>query len=116
MVVTLRGMALRSIAVIVLVSGMADYLAFDVGDPLAPMSAGGTPSFICATLSLHLNSSPPAIRLTDSNDDGCIGCAAGFTAHRIKLPVVDAIATTSALYILPPSGPSLTRIDPPPRA
>jgi len=107
-------MALRLIAAIVLLSGMADYLAFDVADPLAPMSAAGTPSFICTNVNLHL--SPPTIMGTDTHDDGCICCAAGFTARRAELPVADVVTATSTLYILPPSDPSLARVDPPPRA
>jgi hypothetical protein len=112
MVFTLRGVALRLIAVIVLLSGTADYLAFDVGDPLAPMSAAGTPGSICSSVKL----SPPTILPADAHDDGCIGCAAGFTAHRVQLLVAEATTTTNALYILPISDPSLARINPPPRA
>jgi hypothetical protein len=112
MVFTLCGVALRLIAVIVLLSGTADYLAFDVGDPLAPMSAAGTPSFICS----RVNLSPPTILPTDAHDDGCIGCAAGFTAHRVKLLIAEVIATTNVLYIRRPSDPPLARVDPPPRA
>ena len=114
MVITLRAVALRLIAVIVLLSGVADYLAFDVGDPLAPMSAAGTPGLIGPVINFHL--SPPAILPNDSHDDGCIGCAAGFTARRVRLQLAEVIATTSALCVLPPSGPPLARVDPPPRA
>jgi hypothetical protein len=112
MVFTLRDATVRLIAVIVLLSGMADYLAFDVGDPLAPMSAAGTPGLICSSVKL----SPPTVLPTDAHDDGCIGCAAGFTAHRVKLLVAEVIATSEVLCILPPSDPPLARINPPPRA
>jgi len=114
MVFTLRGVTLRLIAVIVLLSGVGDFFAFDVGDPLAPMSAAGTPGFICTSGNRHL--SPTTIRHTDSQDDGCICCAAGFTVHRVELIVAEVTATMSLLYILPPSDPQLDRVDPPPRA
>lgn len=111
---TLRGPALRWIALIVLLSGMADYLAFDVGDPLAPMSAAGSAGFMALNVNPHL--SPTTILPIDTHDDGCICCAAGFTSCRVRFLVAEAIATTSAWYVIPPSDPTLARVDPPPRA
>jgi hypothetical protein len=110
-----RRAALRLIALIVLLSGTADYFAFDVGDPLAPMSASGTSSFIGASGSHHMMS-PTTIRQTDTQDDGCIGCAAGFAAHRVEFLVAEVIAMMNALSVFHPSDPRLLRVDPPPRA
>jgi len=110
----LRGVTLRLIAVIVLLVGVADYFAFDVGDPLAPMSAAGMPTLICKSVHRHLG--PASILHTDTQDDGCICCAAGLTAHQVELVVAEVIATTSTWYILPPSDPRFDRVDPPPRA
>ena len=114
MVFTVRVVILRLIAVSVLLSGVADYLAFDVCDPLAPMSAGGMPSLSRTNVNRHL--SPATVLRTDTQDDGCICCGAGFTAHRVELLVAHVIATANALYILPPSDPQLSLVDPPPRA
>jgi hypothetical protein len=114
MVFTVRGVILRLIAVIVLLSGVADYLAFDVGDPLAPMSAAGMPSLSRKSVDRHLCSA--TVLQTDTQDDGCICCGAGFIAHRVELLVAEIIATASALYILPPSDPQISLVDRPPRA
>ena len=110
----MRRAALRLIALIVLLSGAADYFAFDLGDPLAPMSAAGTSSHIGAGTIHHM--SPTTIRNTDTQDDECIGCAAGFTAHRVGFLVAEGIATMNALSVFHPSDPQLVRVDPPPRA
>ena len=110
----MRAATLRLIAVLLLLSGTADYLAFDVGDQLAPMSEAGTPGFVPTNAHRHLSST--GIRHTDSQDDGCLGCAPGFTAQPVELPVADVIATANALFILPASDPQLVRVDPPPRA
>jgi hypothetical protein len=114
MVAVLRGATLRLIALLVLFSGAADYFAFDRSDPLAPMSAAETPSFIRTSVSYHL--SPTTIRHTDTQDDGCICCAAGFPAHPAQLRAAAVIATANAFCVLPPADPQLVRVDPPPRA
>ena len=111
---TLRGATLRLIAIIVLLSGAADYFAFDVTDPLAPMSAAGAPGFISQCVKNHLSST--AIRHPDGADDGCICCAAGFPAHRVEFLVAEVIAAMNALYIPALSDPQVVRFDPPPRA
>jgi hypothetical protein len=114
MKITLRGATLRLIAIIVLLSGAADYFAFDVTDPLAPMSAAGTPSFISQYAKHHLSST--AIRHPDGADDGCICCAAGFPAPPIMLRGTAIIAIMNTASVLRPCDPQLVRVDPPPRA
>jgi hypothetical protein len=110
----LRGIPLRLIAILLLLSGVADYVAFDVGDQRAPMSAAGKYSLIDPGIEDDL--SHTTIGHTDSHDDGCIGCAAAVTADRLKLVVSELIETTTRVDILPPSDPQLVRVDPPPRA
>ena len=110
----MRRAALRLIALIILLSGTADYLAFDIGDPLAPMGAAGTSSFIGPSTRHRMRQT--TIRNTDTQDDGCIGCAAGFTAHRVEFLVAEVTATINALSVFHPSDPQLVRVDPPPRA
>jgi hypothetical protein len=111
--------ALRLIALIVLLSGAADYFAFDVGDPVAPMNAAGTSNLICSRTSgasASYRMSPTTIGQTDTQDDGCIGCAAGFTAHRVDFRIAEVIAAANNLSVFHPSDPQLVRVDPPPRA
>ena len=110
----MRGLTLRLIAIIVLLSGVADYFAFDVGDPLAPMSAAGRHSFFDPGVEGH--SSRTRIDHTDTHDDGWIGCAAAVTADRIELLVSELIEATTRIDVLTPSDPQLVRVDPPPRA
>jgi hypothetical protein len=114
MVFNVRVATFRLIALIVLLTGAADYLAFDVGDPLAPMNALGTPGFTAGSISHRMN--PPAVRQTDSQDDRCICCAAGFPAQQIVLRGVVEVATANDFFILHQSDPQLVHVDPPPRA
>jgi hypothetical protein len=109
-----RHTALRLVALIVLLSGAADYCAFDLSDPLAPMSASGTPSAIVAGANRHMTQT--SIRLTDTQDDRCICCAAGFPAHPIVLRGAAMIAIVNHVSVLRPCDPQLVRFDPPPRA
>jgi hypothetical protein len=109
-----RRAALRLIALIVLFSGAADYCAFDVSDPVAPMSASGTPGFTSEGISCHM--SPPGISHTDTQDDRCLCCAAGFPARPVRLRGAVVVATTNPLFMLHLSDPQLVRVDPPPRA
>ena len=110
----MRRAALRLIALIVLFSGAADYCAFDVSDPVAPMSASGRPAFTDGSISHHM--SPPGIGHTDTQDDRCLCCAAGFPAHPVRLRGAVVIATTNPLFMLHFPDPQLVRVDPPPRA
>lgn len=110
----MRRAALRLIALMVLLSGAADYFAFDVGDPLAPMSAAGTYSFFGTRTSHHMSRTTAG--QTDAHDDGCICCAAAFTAHTVEFLAAEVIATMNALSVFYPSDPQLVRVDPPPRA
>jgi hypothetical protein len=98
----------------VLLSGAADYCAFDVSDPLAPMSASGTPSVIAAGTSRHMGQT--SIGNTDTQDDRCICCAAAFPAHPIMLRGAAIIAIVNTVGVLPPCDPQIVRVDPPPRA
>jgi hypothetical protein len=110
----LRGATLRLIAIIVLLSRVADYFAFDVGDPLAPMSAAGRHSPVDTGTEGHF--SRTRIGHTDTHDDGCFGCAAALTADPIELLVSELVETTTRIDVLTPSDPQLVRVDPPPRA
>jgi hypothetical protein len=78
------------------------------------MSAAGTSSIIGASTSHHM--SRTTIRQTDTQDDGCIGCAAGFTAYRVGFLAAEVIPTMNTLSVFHPSDPQLVRVDPPPRA
>jgi hypothetical protein len=109
-----RRAALRLVALIVLFSGAADYSAFDVGDPLAPMSAAGTSGFVGPDISHQM--SKTAVGRTDTQDDGCIGCAAGFTVHQAAFLHAVVIATMNVLPARHPSDPQILGFDPPPRA
>ncbi len=110
----MRGITLRLIAIIVLLSGVADYVAFDRADPVAPMSAAGECSLIDQGAADH--SSRTTIGHTDTHDDGCIGCAAAVTADRAELLVSELIEPTTRIDVLPSSDPQLVHVDPPPRA
>ena len=109
----MRQAALRLVALIVLLSGAADYIAFDVTDPLAPMDAGRS-----STISqrvIHRVSST-AIRDSDGADDKCIGCAAGFPVRPIRPGGVMVIASAPVLFLRHVPDAQLVRVNPPPRA
>lgn len=105
---------LRLIAVAVLLSGVGDYCAFDVADPLAPMSAAGTSGLLSTSANLRMDTA--SIRHTDGQDDRCICCAAGFTARRVEILVTDVVVSMNPPDILRSTDPQIVRVDPPPRA
>jgi hypothetical protein len=105
---------LRLIAIAVLLCGIADYSAFDMRDPVAPMDAAGTSGFGRNMVPRQLI--PVIVQKADGQDDGCICCAAGLTAHRVQLSTSEVVAAMHSLSICAPVVPLLARVDPPPRA
>jgi hypothetical protein len=65
------------------------------------LSGAGTPGFIAAAAGHRM--SPTSIRYTDTQDDRCICCSAGFPAHPVRLRIAAAIVTLNALTVLHPS-------------
>jgi hypothetical protein len=114
MELTVPRVILRLIAIAVLLSGIADYSAFDMRDPVAPMDVAGTSGFARNMVDRQLI--PVMAQKTDGQDDGCICCAAGLTVHRVQLSTSEAVAAMYVLSIGPPAVPSLASVDPPPRA
>jgi len=108
-----RRVALRLIALMVLLSGAADYFAFDVSDPLAPMNASPAPGFTSGSISHRMN--PAAVGHSDSQDDRCICCPATFPAQQIGFRGVVVIATANDFFMLHRPD-SLLHVDPPTRA
>lgn len=102
----MRRVALRLIALMVLLSGAADYFAFDVSDPLAPMNASPAPGFTSGSISHRMN--PAAVGHSDSQE-------AAFPAQQIGFRGVVVIATANDFFMLHRPD-SLLHVDPPTRA
>jgi hypothetical protein len=106
--------AIRLVALIVLLTSAFDYYAFDRWDPSAPMNSAGpeaisafAPQTAATTASLHT---------TDLSDDHCLCCSPWIAPPRPVLPRVSVSSSVpqNARAAVPFSDPIL--IERPPRA
>lgn len=85
---------IRMVAMIVLLTGVADFVSFDRFDPFASMSAAGTAAgAVCPVHGLKHGYYPDKMGSILLPDDGCLFCGAGIPIARIgieaSLVVVD---------------------------
>jgi hypothetical protein len=64
--------------VLLLVTGGADFVCFDLSDPNAPMNEAGGPGCQKLVQSGGCTEGPESAQASALFDDGCIGCGIGF--------------------------------------
>jgi hypothetical protein len=88
----------RLAALLVLISSVCDYCAFDLNDPEAPMSQPG-PLLIVQRV---LTAGAAAVRTSDLPDDHCLCCTPGIAAQPVTVQSPFLISSTVEHHALQP--------------
>jgi hypothetical protein len=109
-----QAIAVRIVALIVLISSLFDYIAYDMYDPSALMSSAGSEAFVTSIVPHRLTS--VEARTTDLPDDQCLCCSPTIAPPRpvFEMPDLIACVVQTGLAALPCSEP--VTIERPPRA